>query len=100
MAENPSFYNHLSGREFLSFSSHLLGLPRHRMDAGVARVLDLVSMARHADRKLRTYSKGMLQRVALAQALLGWLRWGWECFGHGELWRPVRAPKPDPSRAG
>jgi hypothetical protein len=31
----------------------------------------------------------------LAQALLRWLRWGWECFSHGELWRPLRTPKPD-----
>jgi hypothetical protein len=32
----------------------------------------------------------------LAQALLRWLRWGWECFTHGELWRPLRAPAPEP----
>ncbi len=31
----------------------------------------------------------------LAQALLRWLRWGWECFSHGELWRPLRSQKPD-----
>ena len=29
----------------------------------------------------------------LAQALLRWLRWGWECFTHGELWRPLRQPR-------
>jgi hypothetical protein len=37
----------------------------------------------------------------LAQALLRWLRWGWECFTHGELWRPLRqprAPSADPAQ--
>lgn len=32
----------------------------------------------------------------LAQALLRWLRWGWACFSHGELWRPLRTPKAAP----
>jgi hypothetical protein len=31
----------------------------------------------------------------LAQALLGWLRWGWQCFTHGELWRPLRGAAPE-----
>jgi hypothetical protein len=33
----------------------------------------------------------------LAQALLRWLRWGWECFSHGELWRPLRPPRSAPA---
>jgi cytoskeletal protein RodZ len=33
----------------------------------------------------------------LAQAMVGWLRWGWRCFSEGELWRPLRA---GPAEAG
>jgi len=29
----------------------------------------------------------------IAQALVGWLRWGWSCFSHGEIWRPIREPE-------
>jgi hypothetical protein len=34
----------------------------------------------------------------LAQALLRWLRWGWECFSHGELWRPLRSTATTPEQ--
>jgi ABC-2 type transport system ATP-binding protein len=70
MAENPYFYNHLTGREYLHFHAELLGLPTRETDTRVARVLDKVSMADRADGPMRTYSKGMLQRMSLAQALL------------------------------
>jgi ABC-2 type transport system ATP-binding protein len=71
MAEQPYVYNHLSGREFLEFHAELLALPRGEVAGRVAEVLDLVSMTDAADRAMRTFSKGMLQRLSLAQALLG-----------------------------
>jgi ABC-2 type transport system ATP-binding protein len=71
MSENPYFYNHLTGGEFLRFSAELLGIDRGRVEGRISEVLDLVSMAGHADRPMRTLSKGMLQRMGLAQALLG-----------------------------
>ncbi len=71
MPENPYFYNHLTGREFLRFYSELLGLARPLIDVRIGEILGLVSMAEAADRPMRTFSKGMLQRMALAQALLG-----------------------------
>jgi ABC-2 type transport system ATP-binding protein len=71
MAENPYVYQHLSGREFLEFHSELLGLDRREAAARVDEVLELVSMTVPADRAMRTFSKGMLQRLSLAQALLG-----------------------------
>jgi ABC-2 type transport system ATP-binding protein len=71
MAEQPYVYNHLTGREFLEFHAELLALPRARIGARVAEVLDLVSMTGHAGRAMRTFSKGMLQRLSLAQAMLG-----------------------------
>ena len=71
MTESPYIYRHLTGREYLRFSGELLGLERSGVEDRITRVLDEVGMGGRADRKMGTYSKGMLQRVALAQALLG-----------------------------
>jgi ABC-2 type transport system ATP-binding protein len=71
MAENPYLYTHLSGREYLRFSAELLGIAPPEVADRIAAVLAQVTMTAGADRKMRTYSKGMLQRIALAQALLG-----------------------------
>jgi ABC-2 type transport system ATP-binding protein len=71
MAENPYLYHHLTGREYLRLSADLLGISGSEVSDRVAVVLDQVSMAGRADQKMRTYSKGMAQRIALGQALLG-----------------------------
>jgi len=71
MAESPYLYNHLNGREYLRFSAELLGMDRGEIDDRVESVLGQVSMVGKANRKMRTFSKGMLQRIALGQALLG-----------------------------
>ena len=71
MTESPYVYRHLTGREFLRFCAELLGLPRNGMDGRISGVLEEVGMTASGDRSMGAYSKGMLQRVALAQALLG-----------------------------
>jgi ABC-2 type transport system ATP-binding protein len=71
MTESPYVYPHLTGREFLRFCGALLDLDRSRLEDRIRTVLDDVGMGQRADRKMGTYSKGMLQRVALGQALLG-----------------------------
>jgi ABC-2 type transport system ATP-binding protein len=71
MAENPYVYRHLTGREYLRFCGELLGLERSGVEQRITHVLEEVGMARRADRLMGAYSKGMLQRVSLAQALLG-----------------------------
>jgi ABC-2 type transport system ATP-binding protein len=71
LPEHPYFYDYLSGREFLWFYGQLSGLGWGDLKKRVDEVADLVSLRPEAmDRKLRTYSKGMLQRIGLAQALL------------------------------
>jgi len=70
LPENPYFYDYLSGREFLVFCARLFGLDGA---AGLERVDELlrdVSLERAADTHLRKYSKGMLQRIGIAQALI------------------------------
>jgi len=71
MPESPYFYKHLTGREFLRFCAALVDIPHSRVTSRIDSVLDEVSMGARADRTMGTYSKGMLQRIALAQALLG-----------------------------
>ena len=71
MTESPYVYRHLTGREFLRFCADLLGLQRTGLDDRISEVLEEVGMASSGDRTMGAYSKGMLQRVALAQALLG-----------------------------
>ena len=71
MSESPYIYRHLTGREYLRFSGELLGFDRTGLAGRITRVLDQVGMSGRADRTMGTYSKGMLQRVALGQALLG-----------------------------
>jgi ABC-2 type transport system ATP-binding protein len=71
MSESPYVYSHLTGREYLRFCAELLGLERAGLEARIAAVLEEVGMASAADRGIGTYSKGMQQRITLAQALLG-----------------------------
>jgi ABC-type multidrug transport system ATPase subunit len=66
LIENPSLYDHLTGRENLEATRRLRGLPTTR----TAAVLDLVGLTESAGRLVREYSLGMRQRLGLALALL------------------------------
>jgi ABC-2 type transport system ATP-binding protein len=70
LPENPYFYDFLTGREILHFYAKLAGLPAARRASQVDKLLDWVSLSHAADARLRTYSKGMLQRVGIAQSLV------------------------------
>ncbi|MCY1391558.1 putative ABC transporter ATP-binding protein NosF [compost metagenome] len=67
LPENVSFYEQLSGREVLAYFARLKRAPRRQ----VAELLERVGLADFAGQRVRTYSKGMRQRLGLAQALLG-----------------------------
>lgn len=72
LPENPSLYEHLTGRSFLYYHSELAGIPLPRRRSRIEEVLKLVHLDPSASRRrLRTYSKGMAQRIGLAQAMLG-----------------------------
>lgn len=70
LPENPYFPNFLSGREVLNYYGKLSGLSGKHLKTRAEELLDLVGLTMSGDRPLRTYSKGMLQRIGLAQALL------------------------------
>ena len=70
LPENPYFYDYLSGREFLGFCAHLFGLDADVRRERVEGLLQDVGLVQAGDVHLRKYSKGMLQRIGIAQALV------------------------------
>ncbi len=70
LPESPYFYRFLSGRELVAYYAGICGVAKAGRDKRVAEVLDLVGLSAAADRRVGTYSKGMLQRVGLAQAIV------------------------------
>jgi ABC-2 type transport system ATP-binding protein len=70
LPENPFFYDNLTAEELLTYFAALFGYPSSARAARVSRMLDEVGIGAERRFQLRKYSKGMLQRVGLAQALL------------------------------
>jgi ABC-2 type transport system ATP-binding protein len=70
LPENPSFPDGLTGNEVLRLVCHLTGVPRTRQGDEIPRVLKLVDLADASDLTVRKYSKGMIQRLGIAQALV------------------------------
>jgi ABC-2 type transport system ATP-binding protein len=70
LPENPYFYKYLTGEETLRFFGRLCGMTGATLRNRVNELLDSVGLNKARDRRLGTYSKGMLQRIGLAQALI------------------------------
>jgi ABC-2 type transport system ATP-binding protein len=70
LPENPYFYTFLTAREILDFYGRLSGMSAAARRARVDTLLQWVGLQYAADARLKTYSKGMLQRVGIAQALI------------------------------
>jgi ABC-2 type transport system ATP-binding protein len=70
LPEQPYFYDYLTGRELLDYFGQLFGLSRAERDSRGRELLEKVGMSEAADAPLRKYSKGMMQRIGIAQALV------------------------------
>ena len=70
LPESPAFYGWMTGREFLRFSGELYGLYGNGAKTRVGQLLEQVDLTEAADRKVKGYSRGMQQRLGLAQALV------------------------------
>jgi len=70
LPEQPYFYDYLTARELLRYYGHLSGVESKKLGTRVDAVLDLVGLKDSADVQLRKFSKGMLQRAGIAQAIL------------------------------
>src|SRR5207253_3013812 len=71
LPENPALYEFLTGEEYLRFAGRLAGLSRRDAASRAEQLLEQVGLKGRADRAVRRFSKGMVQRLALAQALIG-----------------------------
>jgi len=70
LPENPYFYDFLTGTEFLNFYARVSGVPAQERPGRIASLLEQVGLAHAGGDRLRAYSKGMLQRVGIAQAIV------------------------------
>jgi len=70
LPEHFRFHDWLTAEEFLTLHGNLYGMALPRLKARLAELLELVSLTPFRKKNLRTFSKGMLQRIGLAQALL------------------------------
>ena len=68
--ESESGYDEISGREFVTMCAHLAGMPGGTIRGRVSEVIELVGMTPNADRKIGGYSKGMRQRIKIAQGIV------------------------------
>jgi len=70
LPEQPYFYDYLTARELLTYLGSLSGIPAGDRERRVEAVLRRVGIHEHANLQLRKFSKGMLQRVGIAQAIV------------------------------
>ncbi len=70
LPENPCYYKTLTARELLVFGAEVSGVNRLDIARRIEHILDKVQLTDAADRPLRTYSKGMVQRAGIALALV------------------------------
>lgn len=70
MPEHPQMYRFLTGRELLIMAGQLFGMRGRFLTAKAAELIELVKLSDAADRRIAGYSRGMMQRIALAQALI------------------------------
>ncbi|MEQ9502402.1 MAG: ABC transporter ATP-binding protein [Deltaproteobacteria bacterium] len=70
MPEHPTFYDYLTGLEMVTWFGRLSGMSKSEAQARAEQLLDRVGLAHAMKRRLRSYSKGMLQRAGLAQSLV------------------------------
>lgn len=70
LPENPYFYRYLTGAETLKFYGRLCGVPSGQLHGRIEEMLALTGMTDARNRRLSGYSKGMLQRIGIAQAMI------------------------------
>ncbi|MDN5347937.1 MAG: type transport system ATP-binding protein [Clostridia bacterium] len=70
LPDNVGFYNDLTGRENLAYTAALNRIPREEADRRIARALQIVGLEKEADRRVREYSRGMRQRLGIADVMI------------------------------
>jgi ABC-2 type transport system ATP-binding protein len=68
--EKPAFYNHLRARELMAYAGELMGMPRKTIAGRTQELLELVGLSGEGNTLVMNFSKGMQQRLGVAQALI------------------------------
>lgn len=71
LPENPRPYKYMKGSEFLDFVGKLRGIPKKVRMEEISKILDYVGLAERGKDRISTYSRGMIQRLFIAQTLIG-----------------------------
>jgi ABC-2 type transport system ATP-binding protein len=70
LSEHPECYKYMTGREYLDMTAKFFGISKSERKKRIDRLLDAVELTQHANKRIATYSRGMLQRIGLAQAMI------------------------------
>jgi len=70
LPEHPYFYDYLTAREYLDFAGRLFGMPAGQRRDRIQQLIETVGLRRSLEVPLRKFSKGMIQRLGIAQALI------------------------------
>ena len=70
LSEHPECYKYMTGREYLELTAKLFRISKGDRKQRIDQLLDEVDLSAHANKRIATYSRGMLQRIGLAQALI------------------------------
>lgn len=70
LPQDFGYYPGYTPRQFLRYIAALQGMPRHGLDARIDALLDMVGLSEAANKRMRTFSGGMIQRVGIAQSLV------------------------------
>ena len=70
LPENPAFYDHLTAQEFLNYAASLFGLSASERRRRSGELIEQLGLSASRNVQLRKYSKGMIQRLGIAQALI------------------------------
>lgn len=70
LPEQPGLYGYLTGREFLDFIARIFGLDSKTRGHRIPELMDRMGLGKRLDGAIRSYSRGMMQRLGLAQALI------------------------------
>lgn len=66
----PGFYDWMTAKEFLVFSGELFRIPKTTLNDRVKELLSLVDLSKHKNKKIGSFSRGMKQRLGIAQAMI------------------------------
>ena len=70
LIENPAFYGNVTPRQILKYFAKLKGYPKNRVNQRIEKVIGMFGMSNWIDKRIKTFSKGMRQKIGIASAII------------------------------